>query len=100
MNKYFTKQQSKCTQCEINDLDKQDRLRSDTVQVSSHRGPALSLVDKVSFFIAPTLLGEGKNSLNDLGFRAMSEKIQLQNQKVEIVPNLLNLVNLPFRSVD
>ena len=45
------------------------------------------LVDKVSFFIAPTLLGEGKNSLNDLGFRAMSEKIQLQNQKVEILGN-------------
>jgi diaminohydroxyphosphoribosylaminopyrimidine deaminase/5-amino-6-(5-phosphoribosylamino)uracil reductase len=39
----------------------------------------LGLVDKVSFMIAPSLLGEGKNSLNSMDFTSLSQKLELQN---------------------
>ncbi len=45
------------------------------------------LIDKVSFFIAPTLLGNGINSLNDLGISMLSNKLDLKNQKTEILGN-------------
>jgi diaminohydroxyphosphoribosylaminopyrimidine deaminase/5-amino-6-(5-phosphoribosylamino)uracil reductase len=43
------------------------------------------LVDKVSFFVAPVLIGEGMNSINDLGVRALTEKINLKNSRSEII---------------
>lgn len=43
------------------------------------------LVDKVSFMIAPAILGEGKNSLNNLGFNSLSEKIELKNSTTQIL---------------
>lgn len=45
------------------------------------------LVDKVSFFIAPTILGEGKNTINDLGITNLNQKIDLKNKKTEILGN-------------
>ena len=43
------------------------------------------LVDKVSFFIAPTIFGEGKNSLNHLGINSLNDKIDLKNERTEIL---------------
>ena len=43
------------------------------------------LVDKVSFFIAPIIFGEGKNSLNHLGINSLSEKINLKNERTEVL---------------
>ena len=43
------------------------------------------LVDKVSFFIAPTIFGEGKNSLNPLGINSLNDKIDLKNERTEIL---------------
>ncbi|MGZ3788847.1 MAG: bifunctional diaminohydroxyphosphoribosylaminopyrimidine deaminase/5-amino-6-(5-phosphoribosylamino)uracil reductase RibD [Bacteriovorax sp.] len=45
------------------------------------------LVDKVSFFIAPSILGFGVNSINDLGFTNLNQKIELKNRKTEILGN-------------
>ena len=45
------------------------------------------LVDKVSFFIAPTILGAGRNSINDLGFTELSEKLDLKNTHKEFLGN-------------
>lgn len=40
------------------------------------------LVDKISLFIAPVILGHGKESFLDVGVRALSEKIIVKNQKM------------------
>lgn len=45
------------------------------------------LVDKVSFFIAPTILGEGKNSINDLGIINLNQKMNLKNKRTEVLGN-------------
>lgn len=44
-----------------------------------------SLVDKVSFFIAPVIIGEGKNALADLGVERLLNKIKLQSPRIEIL---------------
>jgi diaminohydroxyphosphoribosylaminopyrimidine deaminase/5-amino-6-(5-phosphoribosylamino)uracil reductase len=45
------------------------------------------LVDKISFIIAPTLMGEGINSLNDLGIKLLKEKMDLKNVQVSQLGN-------------
>lgn len=45
------------------------------------------LVDKVSFLIAPTFMGEGINSLNDLGIKSLKEKMDLKNVHVSQLGN-------------
>ncbi len=47
----------------------------------------LKLVDKMSFFIAPVLLGEGRNALNDLGVDHLEDKLEIKKQKIEILGN-------------
>jgi diaminohydroxyphosphoribosylaminopyrimidine deaminase/5-amino-6-(5-phosphoribosylamino)uracil reductase len=44
-----------------------------------------SLVDKVSFFIAPVIIGEGKNAINDLGVDNLLDKLELRSQKIEVL---------------
>lgn len=55
-------------------------------------GPALAteflkqgLVDKVSFMIAPSLMGEGKNSLDDLGFHSLAQKLNLTDTATTVL---------------
>lgn len=47
----------------------------------------LKLVDKISFFIAPVLLGEGRNAINDLGIDRLIDKLEIKRQKIEILGN-------------
>ena len=46
-----------------------------------------SLVDKVSFFVAPVIIGEGKNSVLDLGITSLLQKLELHSSKTEILGN-------------
>lgn len=46
-----------------------------------------SLVDKVSFFVAPVIIGEGKNSVEDLGINSLMQKLELHSKKTEILGN-------------
>lgn len=55
-------------------------------------GPALAtdflkqgLVDKVSFIIAPSLMGEGKNSIDDLGFLNLAQKLNLTDTTTTVL---------------
>lgn len=43
------------------------------------------LVDKISIFVAPVLIGAGVNSINDLGVTKLSEKLELKNCSTEIL---------------
>ena len=46
-----------------------------------------ALVDKVSFFVAPIIIGEGKNSIEDLGITSLLEKLKLHSTKTELLGN-------------
>ena len=46
-----------------------------------------NLVDKVSFFIAPVIIGEGRNSIEDLGITHLLEKINLCSTSTEVLGN-------------
>ncbi len=43
------------------------------------------LVDKVSIFIAPSILGEGKNSIEDLGIESLSQKLNLSRTSTSVL---------------
>lgn len=43
------------------------------------------LVDKVSFVIAPSIMGEGKNSLDDLGFLSLTQKLNLTDTTTTVL---------------
>jgi diaminohydroxyphosphoribosylaminopyrimidine deaminase/5-amino-6-(5-phosphoribosylamino)uracil reductase len=47
----------------------------------------LKLVDKVSFFIAPVIIGAGRNSIEDLGILELENKLKLEKRKIEILGN-------------
>ena len=44
-----------------------------------------SLVDKVSFFVAPVIIGEGKNAIENLGINSLMEKLKLHSRRTEIL---------------
>ena len=44
-----------------------------------------SLVDKVSFFVAPVIIGEGKSSIENLGINSLVDKLKLHSRKTEIL---------------
>lgn len=46
-----------------------------------------SLVDKVSFFVAPVIIGEGRNSIEDLGVNNLLQKLELHGSKTEVLGN-------------
>jgi diaminohydroxyphosphoribosylaminopyrimidine deaminase/5-amino-6-(5-phosphoribosylamino)uracil reductase len=46
-----------------------------------------SLVDKVSFFVAPVIIGERRNSIEDLGINNLLQKLELQSRKTEVLGN-------------
>ena len=43
------------------------------------------LFDKISFFIAPMMIGSGIQSIGDLGIDSLEEAFRLQNVKIEII---------------
>ena len=46
-----------------------------------------SLVDKISFFVAPVIIGEGRNSIDDLGTAKLLQKLELHSHKTENLGN-------------
>lgn len=46
-----------------------------------------SLVDKISFFVAPVILGEGRNSIEDLGINHLLQKLELHSRNAEVLGN-------------
>lgn len=45
------------------------------------------LVDKISLFVAPVLIGAGVNSINDLGVMNLTDKLEIKRSKTEILGN-------------
>lgn len=45
----------------------------------------LDLVDKISLFTAPVIIGEGRNSVNDVGVSNLIEKREIHSGKIEML---------------